>query len=142
MVTAHIVDRLIAQFRHLLHQVADPWERLESYPEVIWKISATSDALALMEIQLAARWDNGLADRVQPEIVRFDAIVYGDLAAFFNEAGVDEDLRLDDALLALGAASQGFALHVNVLPTTDRIMAAKQRLTRDFKRAVSSLRRR
>ncbi len=49
-----------------MQRIADPYQRLAGYAEVMWETQSQPEGIALIEILLATRWDGELAEALHP----------------------------------------------------------------------------
>lgn len=141
-VSGFIVEGMAGAFASRFSEVHDPWMRLEMYPDVISEVASSPLALAFMEIQLAARWDEHLATQIQPQLGRLRQMVYGPLADNLAELGVEDLETVSARIYALGSAGQGFALDLNIYRSGRLSSLARTIVKEDFRRAIADLRTR
>ena len=105
-------------------RLAEPVARLEAYPDVLWQLQNEPPAAALTEIMLAARWDEGLAERLMPVIREVETSI----ASAFGEAAAACGLRDLPGLLTqvrmLIAATRGLSIDLTFNRDNDAVQAA------------------
>jgi hypothetical protein len=131
-VTRHIGDKLVAETRAELSGIESPMERLKEYPDRIWYAANSVPGIALAEIGFAARWDQELHDRIQPEIARMNDLIAADLAVTATHAGIEDLEALRARVQCLTASAHGLVLEKNLHHDYAMIQASVEAMKRDF----------
>lgn len=139
-VTRFIADEITDLSRQQLARIADPWERLGAYPDIIWNSANTVSGIALAEIAFAARWEAGLYDRIHPEIERMNKSFLVDLFQTGREARIDDLGVLKTRTQLLTAAAHGLVLDRNLHHHYAAVDAAVDAMKNDYQRFVMELR--
>lgn len=108
----HAMALMIADCRQRFDQYASPVERLRQFCNVIEASQREPAALALNEILLASRWEEGLADHLKLVAENVERVMDADVRRMAAEAGVTSPETLRVRARAIIAAMRGFALEL------------------------------
>lgn len=93
--TMHTV---IETAREQASRIADPFERLAGYAQIVWDTHAMPEGLALTDILQAARWDSELLTAIQPVAAQVEEEVATELRTLATMGGLADP----EAMVARG----------------------------------------
>lgn len=84
-----VYDQETVLYRERLDQIADPRERMLSFPEVAWDLLSRPSGVAVLEILQGSRSDPELAERLRPLQIEIERDSIALVSALAGEAGMD-----------------------------------------------------
>lgn len=108
----HAMAQSIVDCRERFDQFDSPVERLRQFCNVIEATQREPAALALNEILLAARWEDGLADHLKAVSENVERVMDADVQRMALEAGIANPDQLRIRTRAIIAAMRGFAIEL------------------------------
>ena len=106
--------------------IADPYDRLLHYAEVMWEAQSLPEGIALIEILLATRWDEELLAALHPITSLVEMEVEIELRALATEAGLPDPEAFVSYGWLLLASVRGLIIEFSLSPTRPTIVAARQ----------------
>lgn len=84
-----VYDQETVLYRERLDKIADPRERMLSFPEVAWDLLSRPSGVAVLEILQGSRSDPALAERLRPLQIEIERDSLSLVTALAGEAGMD-----------------------------------------------------
>jgi len=84
-----VYDQEKALYAERLDQIADPRERMLSFPEVAWDLLSRPSGVAVLEILQGSRSDPGLAERLRPLQIEIERDSIDLVTVIAGKAGMD-----------------------------------------------------
>lgn len=135
----YAMSEMIEYGRARFAALPGPRERLRDMCMVVADMQAEPSSLALNEILLAARWEEGLAERLQPVAVNIEQVMDADILRMASEAGVSEPEQLRVRHRAAIAIMRGFAIELMFNPERQVIREALRLTQDDFRRYIDDI---
>lgn len=134
-----IGDYLLEKTKSHFAGIDDPWDRLRSYPDIIWNAANSIPGLALAEIASAARWEPGLYDRIHLQIDNLDRLYYSLIREIGTEVHIVDLDGLEARIHLLIAASQGLVQDRNLHSLSKITRGALVEMKKDYLRYLAGI---
>lgn len=135
----YAMSEMIEYGRARFASLPGPQERLRNMCLVVADMQAEPASLALNEILLASRWEEGLAERLQPVAENIEQVMDADILRMAGEAGVSDPEQLRVRHRAAIAIMRGFAIELMFNPERSVIREALRLTQEDFKRYIDDI---
>lgn len=109
------VEQMFDGVRSGLANIADPVEALRAYPDVLWQVQNQAPSRALAELQLAARWEEGLLAELQPAMQQINERIIQEVRQAAETHGLSNARQLVLEVGALISAMQGLSVSSTVM---------------------------
>ncbi len=120
--------------------IADPFERLVQYPQIMWETHTAPHGLALTDILLAARWDTELAEALLPVTSGIEVLINAELLALAEAAGLDDPAAYVPHGWLLLASTRGLIIEYKLDAARPMILAAIAAQQSEHRRLCERLR--
>lgn len=106
------------------------------FPAIMWRVQNDLPARAFTEIQLASRWDLGLAEGLKQAMGAMDDLLRSKIADFAHAHGIEDVSGLTEDLHLLVSATQGLAISRDLVIDRARTTATLTLLRNRFAAAI------
>ncbi|MEH3048185.1 TetR/AcrR family transcriptional regulator [Sphingomonas adhaesiva] len=129
--TMHAV---IEAAREQASRIADPFERLAGYAQIVWDTHAMPEGLALTDILQAARWDTELLAAIQPVAAQVEAEVARELLALATAGGLADPESMVARGWLLVSSARGLIIEYRLGSNRTVINAAIEEMKQSHRR--------
>lgn len=105
-------------------EIADPFDRLADYADVMWAANVCDYGIVVTEILLATRWDGELAQALQPVTQEIETRIHAEYIKLATEAGLpDPQAYVPHGWMLLGSV-RGLVIEYTLNPARPMILEA------------------
>ena len=127
---------MLAAIEAGLQRYASLMQGVLDFPAIMWRVQNDLPARAFTEIQLASRWEVGLADKLRPAMGVMDSLLGSKIAEFAKAHRIEDVGRLSEEFYLLISATQGLAIGRDLVAERTRTTAALSLLRDRFVTAI------